>query len=229
MIESQRYLYHSFPRRPGVDRLKKGLNILGLIVDYGLVLAPEALHWEYPHANGTPPRPMEMAQRRICFTELAPKELAVHAETFGPFALEFDADTLKSFTALPVVYVPRSDGDHSSLGETLVIQLMDALCILDRMARVSEYIGATATGGRQNFVFGFTGGSTAAYDLDVQETARLASLTAPRHPGRCASLLRGSLACSTPQTRSPNTAAPWPTTGNASGASPAMSLGAASN
>jgi hypothetical protein len=121
---------------------------------------------------------MDMAQRRICFTELAPKQLAAHADVFGPFALEFDAETLKSFMALPVVYVPRSDGDRSSLGETLVIQLMDALCILDRMARVSEYIGAAATGGRQNFEFGFTGGSTGAYDLDVRETARtIAGLT----------------------------------------------------
>src|SRR5580693_2307045 len=107
MSVPERYFYHSFPRprRKGGDEQLKGLKILEAIVDFGLVLAPEATKWEYPHADGSPPRRMEIAQRRVCFTELEPKELPEHGRVFGPIALEFDVETLKSFFAMPVFYV----------------------------------------------------------------------------------------------------------------------------
>lgn len=64
-MPTNRYFYHSFPRpRPAdTDQEKKGLRILECIVDFGLVLTPEAVRWEYPHADGSPPRTMNIAQR----------------------------------------------------------------------------------------------------------------------------------------------------------------------
>ncbi len=130
MSVPDRFFYHSFPRprRASTDDQTKGLKILEAIVDFGLVLAPEATTWESPHADGSPPRKMEFALRRICFTELSPPELPEHAKVFGPFALEFDIETLKSFFAIPVFYIPR--GGDSSLGQTLVVQLADAMCLV---------------------------------------------------------------------------------------------------
>jgi hypothetical protein len=114
-LELERYFYHSFPRRRKDQRgeVQKGLKILELIRDFGLLLTPERTAWEYPHADGSPPRRMEMVQRRVCFTELSPRELSRHAKEFGHFALEFEVDTLKSLHALPVFYIPR--GENASV------------------------------------------------------------------------------------------------------------------
>jgi hypothetical protein len=112
------FFYHSFPRRGrhGDKEVQKGLKILELIRDFGLLLTPEVTAWEYPHADGSPPRKIEMVQRRVSFTELSPCELPRHAEEFGRFALEFEIDTLKSLYALPVFYIPR--GNTVSLDQT---------------------------------------------------------------------------------------------------------------
>jgi hypothetical protein len=96
--ETKRFFYHSFPRRGRntSGEIDKGCQILSLICDVGLVLAPEVVPWSYPHADGTPPREQRTIQRRIYFTELAPHELKRHAEEFGHFALEFEVDALGS-------------------------------------------------------------------------------------------------------------------------------------
>src|SRR5260370_1024189 len=108
-VELERYFYHSFPRRGRNENVEveKGLKVLELIRDFGLLLTPEITAWEYPHADGSRPREMTMVQRRACFTELSPRELPRHASEFGHFALEFEVDTLKSLHALPVFYLPR--------------------------------------------------------------------------------------------------------------------------
>jgi hypothetical protein len=145
-----RYFYHSFPRR---DRstdgeMEKGRKILSLICEVGLVLAPEVVKWKTPHADGSPPRVQETIQRRVCFTELAPSELARHAEEFGHFALEFDVDTLKRMGAMPVFYIPQSAGDGegvASLGSTLVMQSTDAMILAMRLAGITKML-ADATG-----------------------------------------------------------------------------------
>src|SRR5271165_6017221 len=97
----ERFLYHSFPRRGSNSavEIETGCKVLSLIRDVGLLLAPEAVKWQYTHADDTPPRIQEIWQRRISFTELLPSELPRHAETFGHFALEFRIDTLKSLGA----------------------------------------------------------------------------------------------------------------------------------
>lgn len=170
-----RYFYHSFPRPRGgdMDQAKKGLRILECIVDFGLVLTPEAVKWGHPHADGSPPRTMNIAQRRVCFTELSPLELPRHAEEFGSFALEFEIAALKSLHALPVFYIPRGGKETSSLGQTLVIQLTDAMCLIDRMARVKQFIDDRGTESvRENFMFGFDDRKE-RYSLDLAETKRV--------------------------------------------------------
>lgn len=166
----ERYFYHSFPRRGRDDEsaVQRGLTILELIRDFGLLLTPEITTWEYPHADGSPPRKMEMVQRRVCFTELAPAEVPQHAREFGQFALEFEIDTLKRLHALPVFYIPK--GDTSPLGPTLVIQLIDAMCVIDRMARVKQALELPNVPPRVNFEFGFD--RPKSFNIDAEEMRR---------------------------------------------------------
>jgi hypothetical protein len=173
--ESERFFYHSFPRRGRADpaEIQKGLAILELIQSFGLLLTPEITAWAHPHANGAPPRQMRIVQRRACFTELSVRSLPKHAEEFGHFALEFEIDTLKRLGALPVFYIPKwgEEGSANSLGQTLVVQAIDAMCVIDRIARVKGFIESTATSGsRQNFEFGFD--ARKMFSLDISETQR---------------------------------------------------------
>lgn len=115
--------------------------LLELIRDFGLLLTPEIARWEYPHADGTPPRSASMIQRRVSFTELSPAELARHSDEFGHFALEFEIDTLKSLGAMPVFYVPRAVDGADSLADTIVMQIIDAMRLTDRIARVVPILG----------------------------------------------------------------------------------------
>jgi hypothetical protein len=53
-----------------------------------------------------------------------------------------------------------------------VIQLIDAMCLIDRVARVKNFIESTATGGsRQNFEFGFSNRQR-LFSIDVDELQR---------------------------------------------------------
>ena len=57
-VDKERFFYHSFPRRgSNTDaEIDKGCKILSLICNAGLLLAPEVVTWQYPHADGSPPR-----------------------------------------------------------------------------------------------------------------------------------------------------------------------------
>jgi hypothetical protein len=48
-----------------------------------------------------------LPQSRISFTELSEAELPNHSKIFGPFAIEFDIETLRREGALPVIYMPQ--------------------------------------------------------------------------------------------------------------------------
>jgi hypothetical protein len=170
----KRFFYHSFPRRgKNTDsEIERGCKILTLIRDCGLLLTPEVVKWEYPHADGSPPRKNHMVQRRMSFTELAPSQLKGHANEFGHFALEFEIDTLKNLGAIPVFYVPNPGTLASPLGQTLVMQLIDAMCLVDRLSKVKKFIESTCTvGSRQDFTFGFSDRQK-LFSLDVSETQR---------------------------------------------------------
>jgi hypothetical protein len=142
-----RFFYHSFPRRKGSEQLEieKGLNILALIADLGLLLTPEVVRWAAATMDG-PPRVERNVQTRVCFTELMVKELEAHADIFGRFALEFKVETVRAMGAMPVFYVPRStqpnDPNGEAFGPTLVTQIMDAKNLLHRVAALGDYVAA---------------------------------------------------------------------------------------
>jgi hypothetical protein len=171
--QQSRFFYHSFPRRgrSSESEISKGCQILSLICDIGLLLAPEIVAWSYPHADGTPARKQQIIQRRICFTELAPVELTGHAEEFGHFALEFDVSVIKRLGAMPVFYIPQPvDEDTTeitSLGSTLVVQSMDAMILAMRLAGVKRLVETTLDE-CVDCTFGFQRLKT--FNFDAQET-----------------------------------------------------------
>ena len=129
--------------------------------------------WEYPHADGAPPRKMEVQQRRLCFTELSPAELPRHADEFGHFALEFEIDVL----TIPVFYIPRqvgSEGEVTALGSILVIQIIDAMILAMRLAGVKKILeDAPLAAGEFPCTFGFTETKLQTFNLDVAETRKV--------------------------------------------------------
>jgi|SRR5580692_1087395 hypothetical protein len=112
-----RHFYHSFPRprhSESVEHLSaKGLAILRLIRETGVVLAPEVIEWQVPLETGVP-RTIVIRQRRICFTELSRTEIREHATRFGHFSLKFNIEDLRRLGAMPVMYVPQHLGQETS-------------------------------------------------------------------------------------------------------------------
>lgn len=139
----QRFFYHSFPRRGKneAQENEKGLKILQSICNSGLLLTPEVSEYKYEHANGTPPRVEQILQKRICFTELSPKELKQHSLNFGHFSIEYEIEVLKKMGAIPVFYIPlnlNNDGKDLSIGSMLLIQFVDALNLIHRLNTISS-------------------------------------------------------------------------------------------
>ncbi|WP_157817108.1 abortive infection system antitoxin AbiGi family protein [Bradyrhizobium sp. SK17] len=108
---SDRFFFHSFPRgRAGETSdnvVQRGLKILAFMREVGLVLAPELVKWDITGLVGGANETLETLQRRICFTELSIAELPQHSITFGPIALAFTIEKLRTAGAMPVVYVPQ--------------------------------------------------------------------------------------------------------------------------
>lgn len=142
----------------------------------GLALTPEVVKWEYPHADGSPPRKQEVQQRRVCFTELSSAELPRHADEFGHFALEFEIDVLKGLGAIPVFYIPRQIGHESeavALGSVFVIQVIDAMVLAMRLAGVKKTLDdAPLATGQFPCVFGFTETKLETFHLDAAQTRK---------------------------------------------------------
>ncbi len=144
---SERSFYHSFPRKLPSDThelaIAKGLKLLKGIKNVGMVLAPEVVEWRIPQVDGTT-KVIRNRQTRICFTELSRSELPGHAESFGPFSLEFPIQVLRQFGILPVIYVPQMvAGDRllSSLGPVIVWMFENArhtLDLLDQLSKLSD-------------------------------------------------------------------------------------------
>src|SRR5438105_2400298 len=99
-------MYHCFPRRrEGRDDHSKGLAILELILEYGLLLTPEIEVWQDRKMPPSPPEEYSVVSKRCCFTEIAKKEVQRHATYFGQFGLEFETKALCDLGALPVFYI----------------------------------------------------------------------------------------------------------------------------
>ena len=145
MKAKSRFFYHSFPRpRPGEtysETASRGWAILQSMKKLGLILAPEVVEWHTAVSLGTP-SPIQILQRRICFTELSPQELGEHSVRFGPFALEFETSALRRVGALPVIYMPQalSDQDHLTLlGPFVVGHLEQIRSTLDLLNWMNQF------------------------------------------------------------------------------------------
>jgi hypothetical protein len=175
----ERYFYHSFPRRMRATtaEIEKGCQILSIMRDVGLVMAPEVVTWGYEHADGSAPRTSEVLQQRVCFTELEPRELPRHGQKFGRFALEFTVPTLKSLGAIPVFYIPRAMSSAvgaEGAASTLVMQFIDAMILVMRIAGVHDAIAASGQReGTFPCTFGFKESGNKTFNLEVGETMRV--------------------------------------------------------
>lgn len=145
-MSSERYMYHSFPRRRSTnDADQKGLQILELIARYGLLLTPEVREWRDAKMAPSPSETYVQVAKRCCFTELSPAELPGHAEKFGPYALEFDHQTLCDLGAVPVFYLPRMSGyEDYGVGPAIVTQLAHVQHLLSQFAELKKFAQAAA-------------------------------------------------------------------------------------
>lgn len=144
MDNEPRFFYHSFPRsrqnETPNETASRGWAILQSIKKMGLVLAPEIVEWYTPVSLGTP-EPIQILQRRICFTELSPLELSRHSTRFGPFALEFETTALRRIGALPVIYMPQALSEQDPLallGPIIVGHLGQIRGTLERLNRLNQ-------------------------------------------------------------------------------------------
>lgn len=136
----ERYFYHSFPRRKASDTIQKGLSILRLIAESGLLLTPEIYSFKEPLMDGTYGKEIAVAQKRICFTELSPSELKLHSKTFGEFSIEWDIESLRELGAIPVFYIPMKSSDNfmEGIGLSFLSRLADTQLILNRLSTLIE-------------------------------------------------------------------------------------------
>lgn len=98
--------FHSFPRlRHGETietAISKGTKIALSILNNGLLLAPENFEIPIRDLTGAKVDSLTVLQCRICFTLLSLRELRTHSQTFGPFSLAFEIDSLRQIGALPI-------------------------------------------------------------------------------------------------------------------------------
>lgn len=143
----ERYFYHSFPRRTeGQDVNAKGLSILRSLAASGLLLTPEKTVWSEFTNDGGRAQPVEVFQKRACFTELAPTELSGHASLFGPFTIEFEIETLRLLGAIPVFYLPSPGTEERGLGgvsAALIARMAEIQQVLSRLAAIRQLTAAT--------------------------------------------------------------------------------------
>lgn len=146
-MSENRFMYHSFPRRKNGDQTnERGLAILRLIVEHGLLLTPELETWRDRKLDRSEPEEIFVASKRCCFTEIAEDELARHAEYFGAFALEFETRVLCDLGAMPVFYIPRTtDSDGYGVGAAIVTQLAHVQELAERVNAFRQF--AMAAGG----------------------------------------------------------------------------------
>jgi hypothetical protein len=134
-VELERYFYHSFPRRGRDEKVEaqRGLKILELIRDFGLLLTPEITAWEYPHADGSPPRSIE----GITYAITPPEMLSLALEGTMNLFYFADADETRENSALKYYRQRewRVAGNIGRMGEELMglpsSTLIDRLLALD--------------------------------------------------------------------------------------------------
>jgi len=149
MNEPERYFYHSFPRRQrerSANELDAGMKVLTSIAASGFLLTPEITEWREPRDNGSLGKPWKVIQKKCCFTELTPGELAEHSEHFGKFSIEFDVRTFRQLGGIPVFYLPRATDDDvglESLAASLIARIGEIQILLNRLADLAKLIEST--------------------------------------------------------------------------------------
>ena len=129
-------------------------QILSSIAASGFLLTPEITEWREPRDDGSLGKPWKVIQKRCCFTELAPVELAEHSDHFGRFSIEFDARTFRQLGGIPVFYLPRATDDDvglESLAAALLSQVGEIQILLNRLADLAKLV-ATAEDKKQHLV-----------------------------------------------------------------------------
>ncbi|QDC44767.1 abortive infection system antitoxin AbiGi family protein [Methylophilus medardicus] len=120
---------HSFPRpqkdESEVQVQQRALKILTLIKELGFVMAPEVVEWN-SEMMGLNKKPLQILQRRVCFTEINASELKEHSKQFGPIALSFDKTVLRDVGAMPVIYSPQGTGGPLSELATFAVKAASA-------------------------------------------------------------------------------------------------------
>ncbi len=138
---SQRFFYHSFPRSEATSgEYSKALAVLESILKNGLLLTPEKWSFRESLVDGGHGPEWGVVQKRICFTELAPTELAEHAKTFGPFALEWDVDSLRRMGATPAFYVPMHapQGSLEGIGAAMLARLAEVSMVVSLLRQLRD-------------------------------------------------------------------------------------------
>ena len=137
------YHYHSFPRRwrDKSECDNKGVATLASIIESGLLLTPEQVHWpgEFKKGVRVSEGPISY-HRRACFTYLLPDELNDHAKEFGPFSIEFDHWELRILGGIPVIYLPTESEYRGFLGVGIALasRLTDFQTLLERLQLLLE-------------------------------------------------------------------------------------------
>lgn len=142
-----RFLYHSFPRRQsegGSDA--KGLEILRLIAQYGLLITPEINKWRDSKLAPSPSEEITQVSKRCCFTELSENELRQHSSYFGDYSIEFEHQALIDLGAVPVIYIPRmSEYDDYGVGPAIITQLAQVMELVSRLKAFKDFAYAAHT------------------------------------------------------------------------------------
>lgn len=147
---TERYFYHNFPRRYKDDEtlhIEKGLSILASIKQSGFVLTPEITEWREPISDGSLSKPWKVVQKRCCFTELVPSDVANHSDVFGKFALEFEIPILRQLGGIPVFYLPRATNEDrglESLASALLARIGEIQVLLNRLGELEELVKNTS-------------------------------------------------------------------------------------
>lgn len=160
---TERFFYHSFPRRGGEDSLEKGLKILESLGASGLLLTPEKTEWREFLDDGTRSEAFELFQKRACFTELSPSELEGHSKVFGNFAIELSIPDFIGMGGIPVFYLPSSDSEDAGLaglGAAIIARLGDIQLLLQRLSQVLAVVRDTPDKGEPICATGEITGAT---------------------------------------------------------------------
>jgi hypothetical protein len=177
-------LFHAFPRPKHriengkkiltsisrVEASKKGLEILKLILECGLLCTPERFRLYPNYATENPEKKAilnqggnhdEIVQSRACFTlaesidlskeyvtALNGKSYTSHSESFGEFAIGLDPIEAREFGVLPTVYFYRQD-IFSSARRTagLGAQIVERLDEIRTVFSILSFIEAKANSG----------------------------------------------------------------------------------